>query len=197
MHKHRIRLAVAFVLAALLAVVIAAFVMSARDSSQRIGGLLSELELRFKDGTVRSAVTPPTETLIKQLLGSETGREQLVLLDARRDDFAFDAVRGYAYWVAPEPRSGAELKYGINSVGEHMTGHYGVSHQVRLHGVRCEGAQLLFELETLESYRKPRLLKGVWPAEPGRRYEAVVELASLGRGYVTTENFSECRPLER
>jgi hypothetical protein len=197
MHKHRIRLAVAFVLAALLAVVIAAFVMSARDSNQRIGGLLSDLELRFKDGTVSTAVAPPTKVLIRDLLGSDEGREQLVLLDARRDDFAFDLERGYAYWVAPEPRIGPDLEYGINTAGKNMNGHYRVSCQVRLHGVRCEGAQLLIELETLESYRKPRLSKGVWPAEPSRRYEAVVELASLDRGYVTTDNFSECRPLER
>lgn len=197
MHKHRIRLAVAFVLAALLAVVIAAFVMSARDSSRRIGGLLSELELRFKDGTVSTAVAPPTKTLIKQLLSSETGREQLAELDARRDDFAFDLERGYVYWVAPEALSGAGRTYGINSVGKDMNGHYGVSYPLRMLGVRCEEAHLLIELETLESYRRPKFAKGVWPAEPGRRYEAVVELASLDRGYVTTENFSECRPLER
>lgn len=197
MITHRARLAVAFVLAALLAVVVAAFVMSAHTSSRRIGGLFSELESRFKDGTLKTAGTPTTEKLIQQLLDSEVGREQLVELDSRRDDFAFDSARGYVYWVAPEAGSGAELEYGITSVGKALGGHFGVSNQIRLHGVRCEGAQLLFELETLESYRKPRSLKGAWPAEPGRRHEAVVELASLERGYVTTDHFSECRPLER
>lgn len=197
MQTHRARLAVAFVLAALLAVVVAAFVSSARASNQRIDGLLSEIELRFKDGTVSTAVTPPTTTLVKQLLGSEAGREKLVELDARRDDIAFDSVRGFVYWVAPETPAGAGLKYGIHSVGDKLGGHCGIGYPVRLHGVRCEGAQLLFELETLESYRKPKFSKGAWPDEAGRRYEAVVELASLDRGYVTTEKFSECRPLER
>lgn len=197
MQTHRARLAVAFVLAALLAVVVAAFVMSARTSSQRIGGLLSELELRFKDGTLRTASTPPTTTLVKQLLDSEAGRERLAELDARRDDLAFDSAHGYVYWVAPESGPGAGPKYGIHSVGKELGGHCGIGYQVRLHGVRCDGARLLFELETLEDYRKPRLSKGVWPDEAGRRYEAVVELASLDRGYVTTDHFSECRPLGR
>ncbi|MCY3003090.1 MAG: hypothetical protein NTV21_14905 [Planctomycetota bacterium] len=176
---------------------VAAFVMSARGSGRRIGGLFSELELRFKDGTVSTALTPTTTTLVKQLLDSETGRERLVELDARRDDFAFDSARGYVYWVAPESGIGADPKYGIHSVGRELGGHCGIGYPIRLHGVRCDGTRLLFELETLESYRKPTSLKGVWPAEPGRRYEAVVELASLDRGYVTTKNFSECRPLER
>ena len=197
MQTQRARLAVAFVIAAILAVVIAAFVSNARASERRISDQLSEIERRMQDGTTRSESSPMTKELVKELLESDMGREQLAGLDARRQDFAFDPVRGNVYWVAPEPPLGPRTKHGVNSVGKEMSGHSGFPSHIELRGVRCEGAQLLIELETLEDYRHPKALEGVWPPEPGRRYEAVVELATLKHGYFEMDRVVEYRPLAR
>lgn len=197
MQKHRNLVLVALVLAALLAAAVAAFVSSARASDRRIAERAVEIERRLQDGTSRIELNPSTKSLVRELLESDAGREQLAALDARRKDFAFDPVRGNAYWVEPELPMDPDVKYGISSVGRKMTGHSGFPSHIRLLGVRCDGAQLLLELETLEDYRHPKFLDGVWPAEPGCLYEGVAELSSLDRGYVASKNFSEYRPLER
>lgn len=197
MQTHRARLIVALILVALLAAVIAGFVSSARASERHIADQRSEIERRLQAGTSRIEFHPPTKDLVRELLKSDEGREQLAALDARREDFAFDPVRRNVYWVAPEVTAGAEPKHGVNSVGEVMSGHSGFPSHIQLRAIRCEGAQLLIDLETLQDYRKPKLLGGVWPPEPGRRYEAVAELATLKQGYFQMESVSEYRPLER